>query len=122
MAALILVSYNLSHGVHSDKLSHNERSYLFTNKTTEIPLLLLCTMKLFFVKCNDLAGLAHRHHAQEGKFMESGRCRHRPAYHYSFLGGLRIKASSFLRDSVAFLSVVQALTAVNRSCNRGAGQ
>ena len=25
-AALILVSYNLSHGVHSDKLSHNEHS------------------------------------------------------------------------------------------------
>ncbi len=55
-AALILVSYNLSHGVHSDKLSHNEHSSHLTNKTTEIHLLLLCTMKLFFVKYNDLAG------------------------------------------------------------------
>ena len=55
-AALILVSYHLSHGVHSDKLSHNEQSSLLINKTTEIPLLLLCTMKLFFVKYSNRVG------------------------------------------------------------------
>ncbi len=55
-AALILVSYNLSHVEHSDKLSHNVHSYLLINKTREIPLLLLCTTKLFFVKYSNRIG------------------------------------------------------------------
>ena len=55
-AALILVSYNLSHVVHSDKLSHNEHSSHLINKTTEIPLLLLCPMECLFVKYHDVAG------------------------------------------------------------------
>jgi hypothetical protein len=55
--ALFLVSYYLSHVVHSDKLSHNEHSYLLSNKTMGIPLLYLCPMECLFVKYNDLAGL-----------------------------------------------------------------
>ena len=54
--ALMLISYNLSHGVHSDKLSHNVHSSLLINKTREIPLLLLCTTKLFFVKYSNRVG------------------------------------------------------------------
>src|SRR6266852_3502507 len=55
-SALFRVSYDLSRGVHSDKRCHNEHSSLLINKTTEIPLLLLCTMKLFFVKYSNRVG------------------------------------------------------------------
>jgi len=70
---------------------------LLAYQTTQTYLYLLCPTKCLVVKYHELARLAHRDHAQEGKFM----------------------ASSFLRGRMAFLAVAQALTAVNRSCNRG---
>ena len=96
-SAFSLVSSQRSHAVHADQFSHNKYPLLLTHRTTQIHLLLLCPTQCLSVKNDDLARLTHRDHAQEGKCM----------------------ASSFLRGRMAFLAVAQALTAVNKSCNRG---
>ena len=71
--APLLVSYDLSRGVHMNKFCHNEHSSLLTNKTAQIHLHLLCPSKCLFVKSKYIAGLAHQHQAQEGNFVESRR-------------------------------------------------
>ena len=67
-SAFSLVSSQRSHAVHADQFSHNKYPLLVTQRTTQIHLLLLCPTQCLSVKYHELARLAHRDHAQGGKF------------------------------------------------------